>query len=77
MRHHIQISLDQQLDNRLEQEARRRGTSKAALIRDLVAREYPSATATPNVDGLALLDGLFDSGESNTDIDDVVYRSRR
>ena len=49
---------------------------KAALIRDAVAREYPPDRPTPDQDGLALLDGIFDGGELDTDIAEVVSRRK-
>jgi hypothetical protein len=69
----IQIYIDEPLDEVLQEEARRRGVSKAALIRNAVAREYPPPAVMSNEDGLALLDGIFDGGEPDVDIDEVVY----
>ena len=73
----IQIHIDEPLDEALQQEARRRGTSKAALVRDAVAREYPSSALARDEDGLTLLDGIFDGGEADTDVDEVVYGPTR
>ena len=72
----IQIYIDEPLDDALARPAERLGTSKAALIRDAVAREYPPDRPTPDQDGLALLDGIFDGGELDTDIAEVVSRRK-
>jgi len=69
----IQVYIDEPLDDALEQEAQRRGTSKAALIRRAVANEIPGHRPAVPEDGLAALDGMFDSGAPDTDIDEVVY----
>jgi hypothetical protein len=68
----LQIYIDEPLDDVLSAEADRQGTSKAALIRRAVAREYPPA-ADQDDDGWAALDGWLE-GEPIDDIDSVIYR---
>lgn len=64
----IQVHLDEAMDDGLATEARRRGMSKAALIRLLLSRQTGVAVADP-------LDALIGSGdgEAADDIDAVVY----
>jgi hypothetical protein len=67
----IQIYIDELLDDSLETEARRQGTSKAALIRRAVAREV--GTSVPSVtDPWEALSGWLDD-EPVDDIDLVIY----
>jgi hypothetical protein len=73
----IQIYIDEPLDHTLEREAKRLGTSKAALIRRAVASEFPDASApAPDADGWAALDGFLDT-EPVDDIDSVIYGPKR
>jgi hypothetical protein len=65
----INIYIDEELDDRVEREARRRKMSKAALIREsLLARLGPSPRGDP-VDRLV---GMSDA-EPVDDIDAVIY----
>ncbi len=68
----IQFFLDEDLDDTLEAEAARTGTSKAALIRESIAARFRRAGDTR--DPIDALIGAFD-GEAGGDIDDVVYGS--
>jgi len=71
----IQLYLEDSLDDQLIGEARRRGKSKGALIREAVAGRYPPPVAH-DVDGLAALDGWLDD-EPIDDIDAVIYGPKR
>ncbi len=67
----INIYIDEELDDRVEREARRRNMSKAALIREsLLARLGPAQRDDPLDD----LVGMSDA-EPVEDIDAVIYRS--
>jgi hypothetical protein len=65
----LQISIDEELDDFLASEAARRGTSKAALIREYV-REHAGNGAEES-DPLADFIGAID--EEPGDLDEVVY----
>lgn len=64
----IQLHLDEAMDDELATEARRRGLSKAALIRLLLSQQIGVAVADP-------VDALIGSGDGGPvdDIDAVVY----
>lgn len=67
----LQIYLDDALDEALSQAAASRGTSKAALVREALARDIgpgPTAVADP----WAALDGWL-SGAGVDDLDAVIY----
>jgi hypothetical protein len=66
----LQILIDEDLDEALEHEARRRGSSKAALIRDFV-RERLGALPPLESDPLLLALGQDDFEPAS--VDDVVY----
>ncbi|TMB88486.1 MAG: CopG family transcriptional regulator [Chloroflexi bacterium] len=72
----VQIYIDEPLDDALELEAQRRGTSKAALIRLAVADRFPRVPEVDE-DPWEVLDGMFDGGEPIDDIDQVIYGDRR
>lgn len=65
----IQIFMDEALDDVLENEAAKLGTSKAALIRESVAARYGRTARRDPIDALV---GSFD-GRAAESIDDVVY----
>ena len=65
----LQISIDEELDDYLAAEAARRGTSKAALIREYV-REHAGGDGQEE-DPLAEFIGAIDAEPG--DIDEVVY----
>jgi hypothetical protein len=67
----IQIYMDEVMDGALEREAFRRHTSKAALIRAAVAKEYEPLPSFED-DPITKLIGAFD-GEPTDDIDEVIY----
>jgi hypothetical protein len=66
----IQFYLDEDLDDTLEAEAARIGTSKAALIRESVAARFRRTGR--HDDPMEAMLGAF-AGEAGDDIDDVVY----
>ncbi|MGH8898574.1 MAG: CopG family transcriptional regulator [Egibacteraceae bacterium] len=66
----IQIYMDETLDDALEAEAARQGTSKAALIRSYVAAHLRPLPA-PDRDPLAELIGAYDDDSGS--VDAVVY----
>jgi hypothetical protein len=66
----IQIYIEEELDDVLQAEAARSGTSKAALIRDCVAARFKSAGSVDD-DPLTALVGTVDAEPG--DIDEVVY----
>jgi hypothetical protein len=71
----IQIDIDEPTDDALELEARRHGTLKAALIRRVLAKDYPQpATEKDPWDDV---DGVFNGGDPIEDIDEVIYGPRR
>lgn len=65
----MQIHIEERLDDLLAAEAARRGTSKAALIRQAVAREFGDAADRDALDDLV---GDIDA-EPADDIDAVIY----
>jgi hypothetical protein len=67
----LQILIDEDLDEALEREARRTGSSKAALIRDLVRERLATL---PPLDSDPLLKTLGEDDFDPAAIDDVVYR---
>jgi hypothetical protein len=71
----LQFFIDETVDDRLEAEAARTGTSKAELIRAAIDARYAERD-TPTGDPIDALVGAFDGpprvGET---IDDVVYGS--
>lgn len=69
----LQIYIEEEVDQALGAEARRKHTSKAALIREYVADRLPVRRLDP-VDAFI---GSFDGGPNlSTSVDDVVYGSR-
>ena len=66
----LQIYIEEDLDVALQREARRLGTSKAALIRQYT-RERVGPYTPPPPDPLELMDGSEDFPPAP--IDDVVY----
>lgn len=66
----IQFYLDEELDDTLEAEAARTGTSKAALIRESIAARFRGNGR--HDDPMQAMLGAF-SGAAGDDIDDVVY----
>lgn len=66
----IQIHIDEQLDDAAAREAARRGVSKAALIRDSLARVVDVEADAPGP--WTALDGWLDDAPID-DIDDVIY----
>ena len=67
----IQVVMDPVLDDRVEQEAALRGTSKSAIIRECVARQLPDE---PRDNGLLALLALVDhDAEPVDDIDEFLY----
>jgi hypothetical protein len=70
----LQIHIEEELDDVLAVEAAKRGTSKAALIRQAVAERY--ASAADGREALLRMAGMLKGGslDDSTSIDDVVYR---
>jgi hypothetical protein len=68
----IQIYMDEAMDGTLEREAFRRHTSKAALIRAAVAKEYEPLPPIED-DPITKLIGSIKGGEPTDDIDEVIY----
>ena len=66
----LQILIEEDLDEALEREARRQGSSKAALIRDFVRERLG---ARPPVESDPLLQALGQDDFEPAAIDDVVY----
>jgi hypothetical protein len=69
----LQIMIDEDLGDALEREARREGTSKAALIRRYVRKQLrplPPIEEDPLWELVGFVDGAPDDSAS---IDDVVY----
>jgi hypothetical protein len=69
----LQIMIEEELDDALDRQARREGTSKAALIRRYVGerlRPLPPIEEDPLWDLVGFVEG--DTGDSSS-IDDVVY----
>lgn len=71
----IQIHIDEALDDAAEAEAARRGQSKAALIRQALAREL-QAQAPSEAGPREAMIGWLDDGPVE-DLDSVVYDGRR
>jgi hypothetical protein len=68
----LQIHIEQELDDVLAVEAAKRGTSKAALIRQAVAAQY--APAANGKEALLSMSGMFrGTRDGSQSIDDVVY----
>ena len=67
----INVVIDAELDDRLEEEAARRGMSKSALVRNCVERGLPAAGEN-GLRWIGELRPLFDSVES-ADIDTELY----
>lgn len=71
----LQIYIDESLDAALGVEARKKRTSKAALIRDFVAERLGAARGADPVDAFI---GSFESDpDLSTSVDAVVYGDRR
>jgi hypothetical protein len=68
----FQVYMDDELDDRLEMEARRRGVSKATVVRDAVSRDLGVPAADPPDPWQAMIGWL--ALEPVEDIDDVIYR---
>lgn len=67
----VQIHLDEDVDRAAAAEAARRGVSKAALIRDSLAKELH---ASPNrAEALATMTGWLDDDAWTEPIDDTLY----
>ena len=71
----IQIHIDELLDDAAEAEAERRGQSKAALIRQALAREL-QLQAPSRTDPWEAMTGWLDDGPVE-DLDSVLYDGRR
>lgn len=67
----IQIHLEDEVDEALAREARRRGSSKAALIREVLRTGFPA----PGEDPVDALVGAGD-GQAVDDIDEASYGRR-
>ena len=73
----LQIYLDEAMDDALGREASRRGVSKAAIVREAVAKEVDGAVPPPDAnDRWGGLIGLFDDPDPVQDIDDFLYGPR-
>ncbi len=70
----IQIHIDEELVEAAEAEAARRGQSKAALIRQVLAREL-QLEAPSDADPWEAMTGWLDGGAVD-DLDAVVYKGR-
>lgn len=71
----VQIHLDEALDEAAEEEAARRGISKAALIRESLARALGEpGTHTP--DPWLAITGWLDDGPVD-DLDAAIYEQKR
>ena len=66
----IQIYIEEELDELLQAEAKKAGTSKAALIRESVAARYGELAAIAE-DPISLLVGKVDV--ESADVDETVY----
>ena len=64
----LQIYIDDEMDELLAVQARREGTSKAALIRTAVREHYAEYAADDSLDAWV---GALDA--ESGDVDDVVY----
>jgi hypothetical protein len=67
----IQMHIDEDLDRAAAAEARRRGVSKAALIRASLERELDAAAPDPDDPWDAMIGWLNDGAVE--DIDEVIY----
>lgn len=70
----VQIYLDDELDDALAREATRLGTSKGALIRRAMSRDF-GPPPTDHGDPWAALDGWLSDGGVD-DIDAEIYEHR-
>jgi hypothetical protein len=68
MMRRLQIYIDDDMDEMLAMQARREGTSKAALIREAVRERYADYEASDPLD-----DWIGSVDAQPGDIDDVVY----
>lgn len=69
----LQIYIDERVDQALGAEARRKNTSKAALVREYVAARLP----VPDQDPVEAFIASFDGGpDLSASVDDVVYDRR-
>ncbi|MFN2581965.1 MAG: CopG family transcriptional regulator [Candidatus Dormibacteria bacterium] len=68
----LQIYVDEAVDEVLGREASRRGLSKAAIVREALAKELDGALPQPGEDPWGGLIGLFSDGGVD-DIDSVLY----
>ena len=69
----LQIMIEEELDEALERQARREGTSKAAIIRRLVGEKLkplPPLHEDPLWDFVGMSEG---SPDDSVSVDDVVY----
>lgn len=66
----IQLYFDEETDDALAAEATRRGTSKAALVRELVRQGFQRPGRDPIEDIIGISDG-----DDVADIDAAVYSS--
>jgi hypothetical protein len=69
----LQIHIEEELDDALAVAAVQQGTSKAALIREVVAERYGSAA--DGREALLSMAGMFKDGspDDSASIDDIVY----
>lgn len=70
----LQIYLNDELDDAVAREALRAGTSKAAVIRRVMSREFGSPPADES-DAWSALDGWLSDGGVD-DIDAEIYEQR-
>lgn len=69
----LQIYIDEELDAALAVESRRAGRSKAALIRECVAKRYRGRSSADPLDRIVgFIEGAPGDSES---VDEVVYGS--
>lgn len=69
----INIVIGPELDDRLEQEAAARNTSKSALVRECVERGLPIAPFDNGLRKIGELSVLFADVEPVDDIDEYLY----
>ncbi len=69
----MQIHLEEELDRAAATEARRRGISKAALIRASLTKELGRSVSGPDAAWAAMTGWLEDGGAD--DLDEVAYRA--
>jgi len=69
----LQIHIEEELDDALAVAAAQQGTSKAALIREVVAERYGSAA--DGTEALLSMAGMLKGGsrDDSQSIDDIVY----